>query len=133
MSQDQITVSGVRGLQTNNRVSLWNRTFTGVTSDTTLAIDISRVATVNLVVAGFDSCSILPSYQLSTDNVKWTTAVALDSLKINSDASVQLKVIDVSTAALGAIYIRFILAHSDNAYARGTTTPSYSVLVRAIE
>jgi len=131
-AQDNVTAPGLFVLQTNNRVSMWNRTFTSVSADTTMGVNVTKFNTVYLVVAGFDSCSILPSYQLSPDNSKWTTAVSLDSLKISSDVSVQFKTIDISTAVAGAAYVRFILTHSDNAYARGTTTPTYTVGVTTV-
>lgn len=104
---------------------IFGRTFTSVTSDTTQILPVFRGKTLWLQLAALDSCSILPKYQLSLDGSNWAPSVSLDSLKMTSQTYV-IKSINMSTVADSARFVRFILDFSTNAYAKGTTTPTYS-------
>lgn len=109
--------------------TIHNRTFTGVTADTTNAISVLDATEVWLILSAKDSCSVLPKYQLSNDGKTWMAAVGTDSLKVAAQ-SYYVKSINVSTPADSAAYMRFILNFSVAAYAKGTTTPTYDARVK---
>lgn len=105
---------------------MYNRTFTSITADTTQSIPTYRSKSLWVHVAATDSCTILTKYQLSLDGISWATAVSLDSVKVTSQAYF-IKSYNLSTVGDSARYVRLLLPFDTNAYAKGTTTPTYSV------
>ena len=105
---------------------LYNRTFTSIVADTTQAIYTIRGKSLWVHVAAKDSCTILTKYQLSQDGLTWMAAVPLDSVKVAAQ-SYFIKSYNLSTPADSARFIRLLLPFSVSAYAKGTTTPTYSV------
>lgn len=112
--------------------TIFNRTFTSVTADTTNAVDVQDANEVWLIMSAKDSISVLPKYQLSNDGRNWSSyAVSMDSLKVTNQSYLS-KAVNVSTPADSAAYIRFILNIDTKAYAKGTTTPTYDARVKKI-
>jgi hypothetical protein len=106
-----------------------NRTFTGITADTTNAVNVLDASEVWLILSAADSATVLPKYQLSNDAKNWRSAVSTDSLKAD-EGVYEMKAINVSTPADSAAYIRFILTFDTKAYAKGTTSPTYDARVK---
>jgi len=131
-SQDWPSSEGLWTLTTNNDTTIASRTFTPISSDTTRGVAIDRFKTVKLVMAGYDSCSILSHYATSVDGTNWTAFTASDSLKVSTDITVGIKTIDLSSVVAGAKFVRLRLQHSDAAYARGTGVPKYSAFLQLL-
>jgi hypothetical protein len=113
-------------VKTNNGTAIVDRTFTSVSTDTTEWIPTVRGKSFWLLLSAKDSCSVLPKYQLSHNGVNPTDyAVSTDSLKVTNQAY-HIRAVNVSTPADSASYIRFLLQFSTSAYAKGTTTPTYT-------
>jgi hypothetical protein len=108
------------------------RTFSASTTDTTYGQDVRKFAGINVTLQSKDIVTILIKYQLSTDNVTWTTIATIDSLSQSGTGST-IKNVNVSTVGLGVSYIRFVFAVSANAFAIGTTTPVYTATFKKIE
>jgi hypothetical protein len=107
---------------------------TSTLTDTTMGYETTNFKTLLVSVVVNDTCTILVSYQLSTDGVTWgvpsTTAGAqgtnapYDSVKCKINANV-VKTIDFTSVATSR-YIRWIFAVDVKAYVLGVPSPKYS-------
>lgn len=112
-------------LKTNNGVIIYGRSYTASTNDTTEVISLLHHKTVYLTVQSNDSTTILIDYALSNDPANFPAFTTKDSLSHNING-VGFKSIDFTSTTLGAMYIRFRLRHSANAFILGTTSPTYN-------
>ena len=116
-------------VSTNNGTIISGRTFTSIT-DTTEAFNIIQHKTVYVSLAVLDTATILIDYALSLDGSNYTAFTLKDSLQgqpANNMAFV--KSVDFTSTALGAGFIKFRFRSSANAFALGTTTPTYTATV----
>lgn len=105
---------------------IFNRTFTSLSIDTAQGIPTYDTGALWLIVTSKDSASILISYQLSNDGLVWTAPRLVDSLKMTNQTQPVVKSLNLSAPADSAAFIRPILEFSAKAFAKGTTTPTYS-------
>lgn len=105
---------------------IYGRTFTGGVTDTTQIISTYRAKSLWIHLLARDTTTIRISYRLSSDGKVWTPFRASDSLKIGGETRPFLKSMNFSAAADSARFIQFRFVHSAQAYAFGTTTPTYT-------
>ena len=108
-------------------VVIHDRSYSGGVTDTTDFLNAADHKTLYVALTTKDSATILIDYSVSVDSETWSDYTVKDSLSYSGSTN-GFKSVDFSSTVLGFQYVRFRFRTSANAFALGTTTPTYSAI-----
>jgi hypothetical protein len=108
-------------------VSMTDHSFAGTANDTIIIKDLyaANYKTLYFNLFAKDSVTMLIDYALSMNGTDFSNYATKDSISHGTSGN-GIKSVDFTSTVLGAAYLRIRLRTSANAFALGTTTPTFT-------